>query len=117
MNARINIFYALDGLLEASLDAGTLVYLDLLKRDLAKIVELVVPKTKEGRLNMMSTRQVCRLRLPSLLILMAEQILRSWKTRRVLEPEIIDPVEEELSRRTAECVCLSDLLVVLICAQ
>ena len=44
--------------MEASLDAGTLVYLDLLKRDLAKIVDLVVPKTKEGRLNMMSTRQV-----------------------------------------------------------
>ena len=44
--------------MEASLDAGTLVYLDLLKRDLAKIVDLVVPKTKEGRLNLMSTRQV-----------------------------------------------------------
>ena len=58
LNARINIFYALDSLIESSVNAGTPIYLNLLKRDLPRIVDLVVPHSREGILNLMSTRQV-----------------------------------------------------------
>lgn len=54
LNARINLLYFLDILLERQ--EGT--YQGLVERDLAKLVGLVVPDTREGGLNLMSTNQV-----------------------------------------------------------
>jgi len=91
LNSRINIFYALDGLLEASInesmdESSTTSYPELLKRDLAKIVKLVVPDRREGVLNVMSVTQ----------------ILNSWKVRRLVEPEIIEPIEVHLANRKSK---------------
>lgn len=72
LNARINLLYFLDSLLDkeqpAMAEGGkpTVVqpYKNLVKRDLAKVVDIVVPQTREGVLNLMSANQVS----PSLLL-------------------------------------------------
>lgn len=75
------MFYALDGLLDAASESQSAkVYLDLVHKDLDRLVQLVVPPTKEGILNLLA----------------AQQILKSWKTRRVVDPATIESVEELL---------------------
>jgi CTD kinase subunit gamma len=69
INARMNVFYFLDTLCDSCLLAKTLptherqdsglFYVDYLSRDLAKIVDCVVPEGRLGLPNLMSTRQVC----------------------------------------------------------
>ena len=73
INNRINILYFLDSLCEASLFVksqhgpirqeghaapSNSIYVDYVVRDLAKIVEHVVPEGREGLPNLMSTKQV-----------------------------------------------------------
>ena len=69
INARINILYFLDSLCETCLlvkshsnsigagDTATNLYVDFLARDLAKIVEFVVPEGRQGLPNLTSTKQ------------------------------------------------------------
>lgn len=70
LNTRINILYLLDNLCEASLvhqnqpnmstakgQSGS--YAQYVSRDLDKIVQLVVPDTRDGLVNLMSARQAC----------------------------------------------------------
>ncbi|GAA94921.1 uncharacterized protein L969DRAFT_105119 [Mixia osmundae IAM 14324] len=85
INARINIFFAIDSLLDAALNSGITSYLESTKRDLGKLVGLVVPREREGILNLMS----------------AKQILKVWKTKRMIAPEIVEPVERALDSRNA----------------
>lgn len=60
INARINVFYMLDSLLDQSIAIGIESYRDLVRRDLEKIVGLTVPTDiREGVLNRMSSMQVC----------------------------------------------------------
>lgn len=60
LNARINILYFVDSLLEACqpLTPTEAPYLALVARDLGDIVQKVVPDTREGVLNLKSTKQV-----------------------------------------------------------
>jgi len=77
LNMRINILYLLDNLCEASLTHQVQApkvpqpststanvtsapgsYVQYVARDLGKIVKLVVPETRVGLVNLMSTRQV-----------------------------------------------------------
>jgi CTD kinase subunit gamma len=81
LNMRINILYLLDTLCESSLmqqpsqsssssstagtssqtqpaDQGISSYVQYVARDLDKIVDLVVPNTRDGLINLLSTRQV-----------------------------------------------------------
>ena len=83
LNARINILYMLDSLCESSLVADRSMhsqsqgnpststldsdiqntvnapfYIGLVKKDLPKLVDLVVPESREGLANLMSTMQV-----------------------------------------------------------
>ncbi|GAA5969244.1 hypothetical protein JCM11641_007523 [Rhodosporidiobolus odoratus] len=94
LNSRINMLYLLDALLDKEgpkvmVKPGGVVgsgsYRALLERDLAKVVGCVVPENREGVLNWMSTAQV----------------LRSWKTRRLLDTEVLDSVITELESRKA----------------
>ena len=62
LNQRINLLFFLDSLLENS--TVGLPYRHLVKRDLAQLVQLVVPQSREGILNLMSADQVS-LRPPS----------------------------------------------------
>lgn len=60
LNVRINVLFLLDSLCETSLYVGLpdAPYVDYVTRDLARIVELVVPETREGVLNLLSAKQV-----------------------------------------------------------
>lgn len=55
LNARINLLYFLDTLLDKQAPGQP--YKEFVRRDLAKLVEMVVPDTREGVLNLMSTNQ------------------------------------------------------------
>ncbi|KAK0484763.1 CTD kinase subunit gamma CTK3-domain-containing protein [Armillaria novae-zelandiae] len=95
INSRINTLYFLDSLCEMSLLVKSHAkvvrsnrpesnqYVDYVARDLGKIVECVVPSGREGLPNLISTRQ----------------ILESWKTKRVIDPEIIDEALSNISAR------------------
>jgi len=95
INARINILYFLDSLCETCLlvkshssavgsdgKAGNL-YVDFVARDLAKIVEYVVPEGRQGLPNLISTKQ----------------ILENWRIKRVIDPQKVDDVVSSLSAR------------------
>ncbi|ORY69313.1 CTD kinase subunit gamma CTK3-domain-containing protein [Leucosporidium creatinivorum] len=91
LNARINLLYFLDSLLDKELPTESSSkqpqqqqpYKGLVKRDLAKVVDMVVPHTREGVLNLMS----------------ANQVLRSWRTRRLLDTDILDAILADLEGR------------------
>ncbi|KPV78260.1 uncharacterized protein RHOBADRAFT_10812, partial [Rhodotorula graminis WP1] len=101
LNARVNLLFLLDSLLDKEgprtaapprPPTGTHTsYRELVERDLDTVVKLVVPDSREGVLNWMSTAQV----------------LRSWKTRRLLDADILDQVLAELEERKARCARLS----------
>ncbi|KAG7097664.1 hypothetical protein E1B28_004992 [Marasmius oreades] len=61
-------------------------YVDYVSRDLPKIVENVVPPGREGLPNLVSTRQ----------------ILENWRSKRVIDPQVIDSVISTLEIRQAE---------------
>ena len=78
INTRINVLYLLDTLCETSLltkahsseggmSNGGSYYVDLVARDLSRIVDYVVPDNKEGLLNLLSATQV---RFPLLRLLL-----------------------------------------------
>lgn len=59
INARMNVFYMLDSLLDQTLAIGLESYRILVERDLEAIISLTVPTdVKDGVLNRMSTTQV-----------------------------------------------------------
>ncbi|KAG9094210.1 hypothetical protein FS749_012927 [Ceratobasidium sp. UAMH 11750] len=84
----MNILHLLDNLCETALLHQTGVsipssqapYIDYVTRDLDKIVELVVPNSRDGLINFQSARQ----------------ILESWQTKRVLDPIAVANVVEAL---------------------
>lgn len=100
INAKINIFYMLDSLLDQALAIGLESYRTLVERDLETVVDLTVPTdVKEGVLNRLSTIQVSNLassmRLASLIKVLL-QVLKSWKTRRLLSVAKLDALLDKL---------------------
>ncbi|RDB20659.1 CTD kinase subunit gamma [Hypsizygus marmoreus] len=90
INARINILYFLDSLCETCLlvkshssAQDSNLYVNFVARDLGKIVENVVPKGRQGLPNLISTKQ----------------ILESWRSKRVIDPQIVDDVLSSLNAR------------------
>lgn len=61
LNARVNLLYFLDTLISTDNKLGQAEdqpYRRLVTRDLPKLVDLVVPKSREGNMNLMSANQV-----------------------------------------------------------
>ncbi|TFK68468.1 hypothetical protein BDN72DRAFT_888543 [Pluteus cervinus] len=100
INSRINILYFLDSLCETCLllasrptssssqvNAGIAsgLYVKYLAQDVAKIVKSVVPEGREGLPNLISTKQ----------------ILESWRTKRIIDPQKVDDVLSTLNARKA----------------
>ncbi|KAJ3724141.1 CTD kinase subunit gamma CTK3-domain-containing protein [Lentinula guzmanii] len=96
INSRINILYFLDSLCETCLlvkthanaigntqKASSNMYVDLVARDLGKIVGNVVPPGVEGSPNLVSTKQ----------------ILETWRSKRVIDPQILDSVITSFAHR------------------
>lgn len=105
LNARLNMLHLLDSLLGAG-GGSSSVYLGHTERDLEKLVDLVVPEVREGVLNLMSTEQVKNSVTPSsfgkvLRWVSVFQVLKSWRTKRILEPSVIEKAEETLRRKKA----------------
>ncbi|KZV99395.1 hypothetical protein EXIGLDRAFT_712212 [Exidia glandulosa HHB12029] len=78
IHARINILYMLDNLCNAG--EG---YTKYVARDVDIIVDLVVPDEQDGLLNLMSTRQ----------------ILENWRSKRIVDPAVVNKVLESLDQR------------------
>ena len=102
INAKINIFYMLDSLLDQSLAMGVESYRELVKNDLEKVVNLTVPRdTREGVLNRMSTLQVglerrCLLRVMLNFDIALLQVLQSWQIRRLFPGPVLEALLQEL---------------------
>ncbi|GAA5834972.1 hypothetical protein JCM3766R1_002057 [Sporobolomyces carnicolor] len=104
LNHRINMMYLLDLMLDKEgpkmvnkSSVGGIVgqgsYRALVERDLDKVVDQVVPReSKQGVLNHMS----------------AMQVLKSWKTRRLLDGETLDKVTSSLEDRRNESHSYAD---------
>ncbi|KAG8738645.1 hypothetical protein FRC10_006634 [Ceratobasidium sp. 414] len=98
LNTRMNILHLLDNLCETALLHQTGVsipssqapYIDYVTRDLDKIVELVVPNSRDGLINFQSARQ----------------ILESWQTKRVLDPIAVSNVVEALDIKKSTQVAM-----------
>ncbi|KAI5987347.1 CTD kinase subunit gamma CTK3-domain-containing protein [Pisolithus orientalis] len=108
INHRVNILYFLDSLCETSLlakshqpqpvesssqakQANHAFYVDYVARDLAQIVECVVPVGRQGLPNLTSTKQ----------------ILQNWRTKRVIDPQKVDQVMQILITRQSQATVAS----------
>ncbi|KAI0737245.1 CTD kinase subunit gamma CTK3-domain-containing protein [Daedaleopsis nitida] len=96
LNNRVNMLYLVDMLCETCLlarpptgatgrAAGHASYVDYVARDLHRLADYVVPPGQHGMPNFMSTVQV----------------LESWRTKRVIDPQRLDEVLGELESRRA----------------
>ncbi|GAA6061992.1 hypothetical protein JCM10212_004270 [Sporobolomyces blumeae] len=91
LNHRIDLLYLVDAILDregpllVTSGRSTATYRTLVERDLDKVVNEVVPESREGLLNYMS----------------AMQVLKSWRTRRLLDPDVLDAVTVQLEARKA----------------
>ncbi|CAE6491713.1 unnamed protein product [Rhizoctonia solani] len=91
LNTRMNILHLLDNLCETALlyqsgattPSSQAPYIEYVTRDLEKIVEYVVPNSRDGLINFQSARQ----------------ILESWQTKRVLDPIAVSNVLENLEAK------------------
>ncbi|KAL1940369.1 hypothetical protein VTO73DRAFT_8941 [Trametes versicolor] len=96
LNSRINILYLVDSLCEASLlskpppgvSQPASSYVNYVTRDLRKVVDGVVPEGRQGLPNLMSTRQ----------------ILESWRTKRIIEPQKVEEAITLLDERRAAAI-------------
>ncbi|KAI6041848.1 CTD kinase subunit gamma CTK3-domain-containing protein [Pisolithus marmoratus] len=98
INHRSNILYFLDSLSETSLlakahqqpppveSSSNAFYVDYVVRDLAQIVECVVPVGRQGLPNLASTKQ----------------IPHNWRTKRVVDPEKVDEAMQMLTTRQSQ---------------
>ncbi|PPQ88513.1 hypothetical protein CVT25_009055 [Psilocybe cyanescens] len=96
INSRINILYFLDSLCETCLivkshsksdssratNANGL-YVELVTRDLNRIIDLIVPEGRQGLPNLVSTKQ----------------ILENWRSKRYIDPQRIDDIFSFLDSR------------------
>ncbi|CUA66967.1 hypothetical protein RSOLAG22IIIB_02875 [Rhizoctonia solani] len=93
LNTRMNILHLLDNLCETALlyqsgattPSSQAPYVEYVTRDLEKIIEYVVPNSRDGLINFQSARQ----------------ILESWQTKRVLDPIAVSNVLEDLEAKKA----------------
>ncbi|KAI0827580.1 CTD kinase subunit gamma CTK3-domain-containing protein [Trametes gibbosa] len=98
LNNRINILHLLDSLCEASLvikplpgvshSSSSSSYATYVSRDLQKILDGVVPDGRQGLPNLMSTKQ----------------ILESWRTKRIVDPQKVEDAITVLEERRAAAV-------------
>ncbi|KDE09814.1 hypothetical protein, variant [Microbotryum lychnidis-dioicae p1A1 Lamole] len=84
LNARVNLLHLIDAILEKDSIVGSGTWSVLVERNLKEfVVDGVVGDTREGRINLMS----------------AHQVLKSWKTRRLLDVDVLDEVLKQLDMK------------------
>ncbi|RUS15185.1 CTD kinase subunit gamma CTK3-domain-containing protein [Endogone sp. FLAS-F59071] len=83
INARLNILYVLDSLCIASQKSHFAGYVDLVRRDLQKVIIAVVPNDAKGSVNLASTKKV----------------LANWKQKGIFPTSDIEQAERPLTTR------------------
>ncbi|KAG0012714.1 hypothetical protein BGZ80_011563 [Entomortierella chlamydospora] len=83
INARMNLFYVLDSICHQSHKAGFSGYIDLIQRNLPKIIECVTPSGPKGNVNVAGTKKV----------------LEQWRSKKLFQDSVIDKVEIPLLSR------------------
>jgi len=84
LNLKMNILYFIESLCETSSTVGPEpYYVQHLARDLRTLVNLLVPDSKEGVLNLHGTRQV----------------VRAWRNRRFIDQNAFESADDLLRRR------------------
>lgn len=95
-NTRINILFMLDVCLtddSRTNPDGVAVYRELAVRDLPALVDMVVPPNSwDAVINLGSV----------------QQILLSWRSKRVFEPSLITPLLDTIEQRAARYVISTD---------
>ncbi|ORZ07066.1 CTD kinase subunit gamma CTK3-domain-containing protein [Lobosporangium transversale] len=92
INTKMNIFYVLDSICHQSHKAGFSGYMDLIQRNLHKIIECVTPSGPKGNVNVAGTKK----------------ILDSWRAKRLFNESVIDKVEKPLLSRDLGANTLSN---------
>ncbi|KAI8605885.1 CTD kinase subunit gamma CTK3-domain-containing protein [Dissophora ornata] len=83
INAKMNIFYVLDSICHQSQKAGFSGYIDLIQKNLTRIIECVTPSGPTGNVNVAGTKK----------------ILESWRAKKLFHEVAIDKVEKPLLAR------------------
>ncbi|KAG0286364.1 hypothetical protein BGZ96_009523, partial [Linnemannia gamsii] len=83
LNTRMNIFYVLDSICHQSHKAGFSGYIDLIQKNLPKIIECVTPSGPKGNVNVAGTKK----------------ILELWRARKLFSESALDKVENPLLSR------------------
>ncbi|KAK3826734.1 MAG: CTD kinase subunit gamma CTK3-domain-containing protein [Linnemannia gamsii] len=83
LNTRMNIFYVLDSICHQSHKAGFSGYIDLIQKNLSKIIECVTPSGPKGNVNVAGTKK----------------ILELWRVRKLFSDSALDKVEKPLLSR------------------
>ncbi|KAF9136455.1 hypothetical protein BGX30_011176 [Mortierella sp. GBA39] len=83
LNTRMNIFYVLDSICHQSHKAGFHGYIDLIQKNLPKIIECVTPSGPKGNVNVAGTKK----------------ILELWRVRKLFSDSALDKVEKPLLAR------------------
>ncbi|KAF9092515.1 hypothetical protein BGX23_004227 [Mortierella sp. AD031] len=83
LNTRMNIFYVLDSICHQSHKAGFSGYIDLIQKNLPKIIECVTPSGPKGNVNVAGTKK----------------ILELWRARKLFSDSALDKVEKPLLSR------------------
>ncbi|KAF9435016.1 hypothetical protein BGZ76_007029 [Entomortierella beljakovae] len=83
INAKMNIFYVLDSICQQSHKAGFSGYIDLIQRNLPKIIDTVTPSGPKGNVNVAGTKKV----------------LEIWRIKKLFQENVIDNVEIPLLSR------------------
>ncbi|KAF9121337.1 hypothetical protein BGW39_010597 [Mortierella sp. 14UC] len=83
LNTRMNIFYVLDSICHQSHKAGFSGYIDLIQKNLPRIIECVTPSGPKGNVNVAGTKK----------------ILELWRVRKLFSESALDKVEKPLLSR------------------
>lgn len=82
INHRLNLFYLMDAICQASAKASFPEYIKLVRDDLDSIIEHVTGDNR-GALNITSVLRV----------------IRNWKAKKIFEEDLLQPLEAKLSER------------------
>ncbi|KAG0053693.1 hypothetical protein BGZ83_000577 [Gryganskiella cystojenkinii] len=83
INARMNLLYVLDAISQQSQKVGFKGYIDLIQRNLSRLIETIAPAGPKGNVNVAG----------------AKKILESWRTKRLYPESAIVKVERPLLAR------------------
>ncbi|KAI8049527.1 CTD kinase subunit gamma CTK3-domain-containing protein [Syncephalis plumigaleata] len=83
INARVNLLYTIDALVQPAIRGGFTGYRDQLRPDLTRIIQAVVPEGQLGAVNLSQTRKV----------------LETWRKKQVFSDKELEEAEQVLGDR------------------